>query len=357
MQESSLQAWLQLPDKTKLNIFEETAKVVGIPTATAVEKDWWVVQALTLIFQSSIAAHTVFKGGTSLSKGWKLIDRFSEDIDLALDRGFLGFDKEDTEMSISQVNKLRRKSFKFIQEVYLPELISLFQSAGLSVRIEALDVNSNDHDPLKLAIYYHSLTESIPYLQPRVLVEIGSRSLIEPFELRSFSSWVGAHFAARPFADAPISVPTVTPDRTFLEKIFLLHEEFQLPGDRIRVDRKSRHHYDLEKLMDTAYAHAALSNPQLYQTIVVHRKAMTPLRGIDYALHAPAHINPVPPNAILQAWESDYKAMRESMIYTDAISFDELMARMAILKNRVNALAATPDPDHQGTSSQDVAGQ
>lgn len=316
-----------------------------------------MVQALTLIFQSSIAAHTVFKGGTSLSKGWKLIDRFSEDIDLALDRGFLGFNREDTEMSSSQVSKLRRTSFKFIQEVYLPELISLFQSTGLSVSIEALDVNSNDHDPLKLAVYYPSLTESIPYLQPRVLIEIGSRSLIEPFEMRSFSSWVGEQFVARPFADAPITVPTVTPDRTFLEKIFLLHEEFQLPSDRIKVDRKSRHHYDLEKLMDTEYAHAALSNPQLYQTIVVHRKAMTPLRGIDYALHAPAYINPIPPETVVHAWESDYQAMRESMIYTDSVSFDTLMARMDILKNRVNALAANADPDHQGSSLQDLAGQ
>ena len=92
MNTTAIQEWLKLTDQTRRNIFEETAAAIGLPAAAA-EKDWWVVRTLELVFGSSIAPHTVFKGGTSLSKAWGLIDRFSEDIDLALDRKFLGIEK------------------------------------------------------------------------------------------------------------------------------------------------------------------------------------------------------------------------------------------------------------------------
>lgn len=95
----------------------------------AIEKDWWVVRTLELVFKSSIAAHTVFKGGTSLSKAWHLIDRFSEDIDLALDRKMLGFDKK---MTKSQVSKLRKQTFQFISKVFYPELKKLFEQAAFN---------------------------------------------------------------------------------------------------------------------------------------------------------------------------------------------------------------------------------
>jgi hypothetical protein len=99
-----------------------------------------------------------------------------------------------------------------------------------------------------------------------------------------------------------------------LEKIFLLHEEFQLPIEKIKVERKSRHLYDVEKLMDTEYAMAALGNTALYHTIVEHRAKLTPLRGIDYANHTPDKINPIPPDAMMGEWEKDYQIMQESML-------------------------------------------
>ncbi len=107
MNKKAMQKWLKLTDRTKQNIFEETAKAIGLPNAAAVEKDRWVVRTLELVFASSIALHIVFKGDTSLSKGWCLFDRFSADIDLALDRKFLGFDKTDKEMTGTQVSNFR----------------------------------------------------------------------------------------------------------------------------------------------------------------------------------------------------------------------------------------------------------
>lgn len=338
MNKLAIQKWLKLSTLNRQNIFKEVAVKINLPPAV-VEKDWWVVRTLELIFASSIAPHTVFKGGTSLSKAWNLIDRFSEDIDLALDRTFLGIEKADSEMTGSQVSKLRRLSVKFIAEKYFPELQSAFIAAGFTDVVLALkEIKNPDDDPITIEIYYPSVAEQIDYIQPKVLIEIGSRSLIEPFDERSFTSMVGHHFKGRDFADENIIIPSVNPQRTFLEKIFLLHEEFQLPTEKIKVERKSRHLYDLEKLMDTEYALAALSNNQLYQTIVEHRAKLTPLRGIDYSNHTPDKINPIPPDAIIGAWEKDYQTMQESMFYNPSLSFDKLIERIQELKLRINNL-------------------
>lgn len=278
MTKDQLIQWFKLTDENKKNIFSEIARVMSLPPA-AIEKDWWVVRTLDLVFQTEISKHTVFKGGTSLSKAWNLIDRFSEDIDLALDRKFLGFDRADLEMTSSQVSKLRKTSVKYISEKYLPHLQKKFEQAGFEdISLRLREIKSNDEDPVKIEVTYRSVTEKSEYLPPRVLLEIGSRSLIEPFTERIFSSFVGEHFIGRSFSDNPIAIPTVNPERTFLEKIFLLHEQFQQVPEKIRVERQSRHLYDLEKLMDTEFGKKALLDKNLYLNIVEHRRTITPLR-------------------------------------------------------------------------------
>ena len=145
-------------------------------------------------------------------------------------------------------------------------------------------------------------------------------------------------FLQNPFADAPIDVPTVNPERTFLEKIFLLHEEFQKPKDKIRIERLSRHLYDIEKLMDTEYADIALSDKKLYNDIINHRKVFSKIGNIDYDFHQPKTINPIPIDEVRDAWEKDYKAMSEEMVYRDALSFNKLLERVAELKERIHRI-------------------
>jgi len=177
MNPAILKEWLKLTDQTRRNIFAETSAAIGLPDV-AVEKDWWVVHTIDLVFNTSIAPHTVFKGGTSLSKAWGLIDRFSEDIDLALDRRFLGFDKKDNEMTGSQVRKLREQSFQFISENYFQELGKKFSEVGFDeVTFRLGEFKSHDQDPLIIEIYYPTVTEPVPYLQPRVLIEVLHHSL------------------------------------------------------------------------------------------------------------------------------------------------------------------------------------
>lgn len=326
--------FLQLNSKDKLLIFEQIRSETGM-NIDAIEKDWWVTQSLRLVFSMECAGHTVFKGGTSLSKAWGLIERFSEDIDLALDRKFLGFDKE---MTGTQVSKLRKASFQYISTSFFDQLKEKFAEAGFeNLNIQLADVKDTDQDPLIIEIYYPGVTGSSDYLKPRVLVEIGSRSLIEPFTPKSFSSLVGEHFPDKSFADEKITIPVVNPERTFLEKIFLLHEEFQKPADKIRVDRLSRHLYDIERLMDTSYAKLALSDDELYLHIVEHRRTITPVRGIKYTNHAPEKISLLPPESILNEWQKDYEIMQGNMIYGESLPFGKLLDRIREVQHRINS--------------------
>lgn len=335
MNETSIKEWLKLSDDTKKNIFSEISDKTGLP-AVAIEKDWWVVKTLEVVFNTEITEHTVFKGGTSLSKAWGLIERFSEDIDLALDRKFLGFDKE---MSGSQVKKLRKHSFSYISEKYFPLLQKAYEDYGLhDVKIKLTEPTSSDQDPLIIEVYYPGLVAKSEYIQSRVLIEIGSRSLKEPFTIRNFKTMVGEYFKEKPFADSAVSIPTVNPERTFLEKIFLLHEEFQKPEEKIKVNRLSRHLYDVERMMDTEYGEKALSDTKLYRHIVEHRRTITPVRGIDYANHTPDKINPVPPDNLLDVWEKDYEQMQKNMIYGESIPFDKLVERIRELKRKINEI-------------------
>lgn len=100
-----LQEWFRLPDETKIRLFAETSRQIGLPSSSAAEKDWWVVHTLATIFSMEGANALIFKGGTSLSKGWNVIQRFSEDIDLALDREFLGFTGELSKQDIKKTTK------------------------------------------------------------------------------------------------------------------------------------------------------------------------------------------------------------------------------------------------------------
>jgi predicted nucleotidyltransferase component of viral defense system len=331
-----LQEWFQLPDETKARLFAETSRKYGLPSSSASEKDWWVVHTLSVIFSMKCANALIFKGGTSLSKGWNVFRRFSEDIDLALDREFLGFSGELTK---GDVKKLRRESFHFISEIFTEELKSKFFELGFKdVIVKISEVENHDQDPLILEIYHNKLTESDPYLKPGVLVEIGSRSLKEPFTNRTFGTFVSEIYKDNLFTDQPITIPVVNPERTFLEKIFLLHEEFQKPHDKIRVERLSRHLYDIEKLSQTEYVEIALQDTELYNSIVKHRSRFTPISGIDYSKHNPSNIKFIPPDIIIKKWESDYSEMKGSMIYGEHLSFDQLIQKLTELQERINAM-------------------
>lgn len=325
-----------LIDSDRNDVFQQTANKLNLPII-AIEKDWWVVQTLEVIFSLPIRDSIVFKGGTSLSKAWKLIDRFSEDIDLALDKCVLGYEGD---ISNTQVKNLRKKSQEYIRDKFFNDLESKFKEYHLyGVNLKLEPIGTKDQDPISISVEYPSVLNSqqqSEYIKPRILIEIGSRSMREPFDDRSFSSYVGEEFAGREFADEDITIPTVRPERTFLEKLFLLHEEFQKPDSTRRVDRLSRHLYDIHRIYSSEYGDLALANIELYDDIIKHREQYVKIRGIDYSNHYPPNLNSVPSDGDYSKWEKDYESMQESMIFGESPSFKELITEVRVVTDLIN---------------------
>jgi hypothetical protein len=323
-----------LSETEKRSILEEASKRLDMPIFN-VEKDWWVTQTLTLVFNMDIGKHLVFKGGTSLSKSWGIIKRFSEDVDLAVNRGFLG--DFEGELKKKKITKLRKASSAHIINEFAPDLQEEFNKRGMNdVKINVIETTESDQDPKLVEIQYSPVVAYANYIKPRVLLEIGCRSLIEPKTEKAITSLIDETFPDTEFAQQPVLIPSVNPERTFLEKIFLLHEEFQKPEPR--SERMSRHLYDLYKLCQVPECKAALSNKDLYNTIVNHRIQFTKMKEVDYTKHKPEFIDFLPNEKVLDAYRKDYNEMQENMINEEGPSFDDLMKELEQLKVEVNSV-------------------
>lgn len=326
--------WFILSEKERQDIINQVARVSGLPSA-AVEKDLWVMVALNAVFNTEYADKIVFKGGTSLSKGWDLIERFSEDIDLGIDR--TQFTDEQVETK-KHVTRLRKAACKFVSEEFPDKVKKQLELLGVETpEITVQDFRDSDTDPLAIKLNYKSIVEKNPYLKPQVLIEVSARSLRDPNEQRSLVSMIGKEYPDEKFSDKAVDIPTVLPSRTFLEKIFLLHEIFQKDG-KITGERMSRHLYDISRLMDTDHAEIALNDKELYQTIVKHREKLNRISGVDYANHTPSKIKFIPPIEHHKEWEKDYQSMQESMIHGDSPSFNKLIQKLEGLQSRINKL-------------------
>lgn len=323
-----------LSDNDKREILEEVRNKIHLPLAS-IEKDWWVVQTLQLIFKMEVGRYLVFKGGTSLSKGWKLIERFSEDIDLGLSREFLGFPRD---ISRNQIRtKLRKASNQYLTTKFKEELQKSFDAEGIKVvEVKKLENGASDQDPIKLEVKYPSVSKVESYIQPKVILEIGSRSMQEPYTFRKINSFIGETLRIASLLDFPSSVPCVNPERTLFEKLFLLHEEFQRPVDKIRVNRLSRHLYDIHMISQSPYYDSALKNRKLFQSIVMHRQKFSRLSNVDYKSHFPPNLDPIPPQKYLDLWEKDYIKMQTDMIYGQSLPFSELISAINKIVYQIN---------------------
>ena len=319
-------------------VFNAIAAKYGMK-AFAVEKDWWVSRTLEIIFQMEIAKHLVFKGGTSLSKAWKLINRFSEDIDLAIDRDF--FEGYQGNISKTKIRKLRKEAGVYTTETFFKNLEEEFIKRGFNnLEFKIVESGESDQDPRVLEIYYSNVIPALTtYILPRVQIEVSCRSLREPFSIKSFGSLVDEEYIDREFAVPLFTVPTVDAERTLLEKLFLLHEEFQRPGEKIRVNRLSRHLYDIYHLTKAGIAQKAIGDKELYETIVAHRYKFSRIGDVDYNNHNPTTLNPIPIVEIIDDWKADYAKMKEDMIDEEfKPTFEDLISNLEELKNRLKNL-------------------
>ncbi len=330
--------WLNLTDEQRRTSLVQAGINSGIP-AKSIEKDWWVTLTLKALFQSQYAESLIFKGGTSLSKCWKLIQRFSEDIDIGLDPKVVGMEYADNP-SRGYLSRLKKRGCDFTTNALKNALAEQFLALGipegtLTIEAEAIEPTMSDKDPQTLFVKYTSLFDPNPYLADEVKVEVGIRSKLEPYSKIAIQSLLNELYPNAAYEEEPFEVQAVEAHKTFLEKAFLLHEEFKKSdAAKIRTERMSRHFYDLESMMDTPAAEKALADGKLYSAIIVHRERYNAMRGLDYATLATKTINFIPPTDLTAAYHSDYAVMREQMIYGNPLTPAELFERIKILNER-----------------------
>jgi len=326
--------WIELSVEDRINVLETLKVKIKLDTAS-IEKDWWVTMVLRALFASEFAPHLSFKGGTSLSKCFHLINRFSEDVDIAVNREFLGFGGELSKTQVS--DRLRRASCSFVRETLTKELEKQLLALGIEKREFEVKVNVTSvttTDPEIIEVHYKSVLSDLSYVQNKVLVEVSGRSMNEPVEQVEICSMIAENLPNASYSDKPFELTVVSPKRTFLEKACLLHEEFTQSTREVRSHRMTRHIYDLERMMDTDIAKEALQDKELYKAVIEHRKKFIGLKGFDYSGLLPQNISFIPPANIIDNWRADYDSMRESMIYGDPLPFDALITRIKALNDR-----------------------
>lgn len=326
--------WSELNRDEKIAALQNVAGTKHIPPQ-AVEKDMWVTTILQVVFTLPYADKLVFKGGTSLSKVFGKIQRFSEDIDLAIDRIQFGLEGDLTK---KQLKKLRKASSTFVRDTFLNDLQAAFSKYSLNdLQAEAEPDGEGDDtypEPRKIFIEYQSLfPETLDYVRPRVMLEIGARSLIEPTVSTEVKSIVSECLADMETALVNPLIATAVIEKTFLEKAFLLHELFSTNAG-YQANRKSRHLYDLERMMDEPFAIKAITDDELWNTISHHRQIFTSMKDVDYTPDIRKRIVLIPPIAFMDEWRRDYEAMRGAMIFGDSLPFDKLIDRIKVLQER-----------------------
>lgn len=307
------------------------------------EKDIWVVWTLQYLFSSAHGEHLVFKGGTSLSKAYGVIRRFSEDVDLTYDiraiaGDLIGGSRTSLPTSKSQgrrwTNEIRERLHKLVSGQIAPQLAESLNSQGLPSKVSA--------DGEKIFIEYEALGTAGGYVKPTVMLEFGARSTGEPSERRDVVCDAAVHVPAITFPTA--SPRVMSAERTFWEKVTAIHV-FCHRGEFRGGDRFSRHWHDIVRLDASGYAATAIADKTLAKAVAEHKAiffAENDAAGeiIDYHDAVAGKLCLVPGDAALAVLTKDYQGMvDDGLLLDDAEPFEQLMARCQEIQDRANAAA------------------
>lgn len=332
--------FLNLSDAERREALGVAASNSGRP-AHLLEKDVWVVWCLNALFSSPLGDHLVFKGGTSLSKAYGAIRRFSEDVDLTYDIREIAPDlvNKNEENPVPQSrsqsrkwsDKARERLPVWVKEKALPVINQRLQDDKLSAKAEAQDD--------KIFVTYDPLETGSGYVSPAVMLEFGARSTGEPSELHDVVCDAAQYLETLEF---PTAKPkTMKAERTFWEKATAIHV-FCVQG-KLKGERFARHWYDLVRLDDAGIAESALKDRKLAATVAEHKSwffvEKDPSSGavIDYNKAVSGALKLVPEGQSRAVLEEDYTHMiADGLLLDEPETFDELMRRCADLESRAN---------------------
>ncbi len=328
-----------LSSADKIDALETAASILGRP-ADLLEKDIWVVWALDALFESSVGDHLVFKGGTSLSKVYRAIDRFSEDVDLTYDIRQIIPDLIDDPGSPYPPSRSQARKWTETVRARLSTWVDAEPLQILTDRIKTsgVDANAVVNDD-NIVLEYEAVRSGTGYVRPAVLLEFGARSTGEPAERHRVTCDVSD---AINDLQMPIANPRVMrAERTFWEKATAIHA-YCLRGAFRGGDRYARHWYDLDCLNHTSIASNAILDRDLAEDVAKHKQHFfreNDLDGnvIDYQVAVSGALCLIPSGEALEALARDYRQMLDAgLLQSDAVDFETLMERLSDLQDRVN---------------------
>ena len=359
-----MEQFAKKPDTEKREILQETASRRGIRDII-IEKDFWVCWTLGRLYtRPELSDHITFKGGTSLSKAYGLIERFSEDIDLTIGRTAPHICDTDNPMEAKISNKERERRIKvvkkaaqnFVMKVAMPLLSLTFEQSLETNKGWSLEPDKGDPDQQTLLFYYPRIMNygmgfghgtygagrwgegEAGYIKPTVKLEFGARGEVEPHELKTMTPYVAEDFPQ--FFERPtVSVTTLVAERTFWEKVTILHalyHEHTLDHDTKLRDRMSRHYYDTYMMAENGIADAALRQPELLRQVVLNKSLMFRKSKASYETATMAKLKLVPTHSMLTDLQKDYTAMQE-MFMGDAPDFKAIMQRLTELEEQIQS--------------------
>ncbi|MFN7097247.1 MAG: nucleotidyl transferase AbiEii/AbiGii toxin family protein [Gammaproteobacteria bacterium] len=319
------------------DLFLSTANRLGT-TIQNIEKDFWVCWVLDLLFngKQDNEPRLLFKGGTSLSKAYGLISRFSEDIDITVFREDLGIDfdiKNLGELTDNQRNKklkkIKKACQKYIQDDLKKRLTTQIATAFNANKVKVditIDIAQDDPDQQTLLIHYPSVINNQQfYVQPSVKIEGGAKSALDPHQPTSIKPYIADDTEFDSFVISNIT--TIDAERTFWDKIIILHGlrsyfdnngELQRQGNRV-----SRHYYDIFKLLQANIGQKAKTNYKLAINCARHAEIFFYRPDHDLHLARPGSFKLAPTTEMISVLKQDYQAM-SNMIFGDVPSFSEV---------------------------------
>jgi hypothetical protein len=337
----------RLPVADRADLFAAAAGRRGL-TVPIIEKDFWVCWTLKRLFTlSDPPAGLLFKGGTSLSKVFGVIERFSEDVDLSFDRAGLGFGGDNDPFNAATTKRrkhgleaLTETCQRVIREQLLPQLATAFGAALGDPHSAswALELADDDTDRQTL-LYRYPGGRSGPvgepaYIRPVVRLEMGARSDHWPVIEASVRSYAASEFPGA-FKEAGCKVKVLAAERTFWEKATVLHMWHHAPADRKFRDRQSRHYYDVVRLYQHELGKTAIRDTELLLKVARHKEVFFPAAWARYAEARPGTLRLVPPEARLPELEQDYRKMRE-MIFGEVPAFEQVLEVLREIERQVN---------------------
>jgi hypothetical protein len=330
--------FLNLPAEERRLYLEQAALRRNV-SAVLLEKDFWVCWLLGILFGSEFANSLVFKGGTSLSKVFGVIDRFSEDIDLSLSPEFLHLPEAGT--SRNQANKWMTAAEAACARAVENEIAPALEAAVTAVLGKAkcawfeYMTDAGTHSPVLLFHYPSTQPPGFAYLKRSVKMEFGSLTDQQPTGRHPVQPLV-AEILPDSFADWRCDVIALEVERSFWEKATILHAEFHRPSERATPDRFSRHYADTAALARHSAGAAAITQHDLRERVVAWKRQFFGSAWANYDLAKPGTFRLVPPADRIRALKIDYEAMRD-MYLSGPMGFDEVLTVLEELEQRINA--------------------